>query len=442
MFDARAAKALRPGDHLTFEMAPGLRLVATETRRTWVYRYKSPVDSRMRQTRLGHWPAMGFAAALVAWQQQRDARMAGADPAAERRKARAAARDRDAGGAYTVRRAADDYLRSYRGTVIPKTYAEAERILRSELGELEHLPAAQVTRAQAFDLLEAMHNRPVVAGRLRQLLGAVWDRALDAGRLPAETPNWWRLVLRGRLKSKGKIVGGEHQGRPEKRALTEAEVGQLLHFLPNFSRTVSDALTLYLWTGCRGAEIVAAEAHEVAEEPDGLWWTIPRDKLKMRDNPLTADLRVPLVGRAEEIVRRRVAVALELQAQRENAGAAGADRPLFLFPSPGRSGHVEQRALGHAVWWHMPGCRLRPESERPRLPIASFAPHDLRRTSRTILSALGCPAEVAEAILGHQAPGVRAIYDRHGYDVERRLWLTRLSERLEQVAAQAPAASR
>lgn len=48
-----------------------------------------------------------------------------------------------------------------------------------------------------------------------------------------------------------------------------------------------------------------------------------------------------------------------------------------------------------------------------------------------MLAALGCPSEVAEAILGHVAPGVVGIYNRHDYLDERRVWLTRLSGHLE-----------
>ena len=34
-FDARAAKLLKPGEHIIVEASPGLRLVATDSRRTW-----------------------------------------------------------------------------------------------------------------------------------------------------------------------------------------------------------------------------------------------------------------------------------------------------------------------------------------------------------------------------------------------------------------------
>ncbi len=401
-FDARAAKALGAGEHLTVDGAPGLRLEATASTKTWTYRYRSPVDGRMRQTKLGRWPAMGLPAALSAWEKVKSQRDAGADPAAEKR---AAAREIRT-SAYTVADACADYLGDYQHVVAPKTYAEAERTIATGTPAIADRPAASITRADAFALIDSARSTPVQAANLRRLLGAVWDRALDAGKLPPEVPNWWRLILRGKLASKGKVVDGKHQG-VHKRVLSEAELAKLLPWMPNFSRDVDDALTLYLWTCCRGAEIVAMDAAEISEEPDGLWWTVPRHKLKMRRNPLTTDLRVPLVGRAEAVVRRRL-----------DAVGSG-----WLFPSRGRTGHVEQKALGVATWAHSKRCESRPEWVRPRLPVADFAPHDLR------------PAEVAEAILGHLLPGVQAVYNRHQYDPERRLWLTRLSDRLEQLGA-------
>ena len=418
MFDARAAKALPPGGHLTVAGAPGLRLLATASTRTWVYRYRSPVDGKTRQIKLGRWPAMAFPAALAAWERMRADRDAGTDPAAVKRQRRRQAVAEARESRYTVRRACDDYLATYRGQVTPSTYHEAARICRLKLDAIADLPAAELTRAQAFDLLDGMRDIPVLASRLRQLLGAVWDRALDAGRLPPETPNWWRLILRGQLASRGKMVAGKRAG-PAKRVLSPLELGALVRWLPNFSRDVEHVLTLYIWTCCRGGEIVAMERGEISDEADGLWWTIPRERLKMRRNPLTVDHRVPLVGRAEAIVRLRLAAS---------------DR-RFLFASDARAGHMAQTAVQNAVWHHMPGCSTRPGWERARLPVTAWSPHDLRRTSRTLLSSLGCPTDVAEAILGHIPPGVQAIYNRNTYNAERRVWLVKLAEKLEALAA-------
>jgi integrase len=425
-FDARAAKTLPPGQHLTFDAAPGLRLKASVSKRTWIYRFKSPVDDRMRQVRLGHWPAMSPTAALVAWQQARQLRDGGADPSIHRKTNKAeqqahveSVRRQRARDAYSVRRLVQDYLASYEGTVVDKTYAELARLFGRELDSIADQAAATLTRSHAFELIDAMRNRPVVAQRLRQGLGAAWDHALDAGRVPAETPNWWRLVLRGKLPSRGKRIAGKNLGTA-KRVLSEAEVAKLLAFLPNFSRDVEDALVLYLWTACRGAEIVAMERSEIAMEKGVLWWTIPVPKLKGRRHPVRTALRVPLVGRAAAVVRRRLA----------------ATDSNWLWPSVGKAAHVLQKAIGVAVWSHMPYAGTRPEWQRPRLTVTRWAPHDLRRTARTMLSSLGCPSEVGEAILGHMLPGVERIYNLHCYDAERVEWLQRLSERLEQLAKQ------
>ena len=46
--------------------------------------------------------------------------------------------------------------------------------------------------------------------------------------------------------------------------------------------------------------------------------------------------------------------------------------------------------------------------------------HDLRRTSRTLLSRAGITADIAERCLGHAITGVRGTYDRHEYIDEKR----------------------
>jgi integrase len=52
--------------------------------------------------------------------------------------------------------------------------------------------------------------------------------------------------------------------------------------------------------------------------------------------------------------------------------------------------------------------------------LKPFTLHDLRRTARTQLAALGVRREVAERCLGHKIRGVEGTYDRHDYFDERR----------------------
>jgi integrase len=429
-FDAREAKALQPGAHVTVDGAPGLRLVCSTVGRAWVYRYKSPVDGRMRQIKLGTWPVVPIGQALAEWERLRGLRDEGRDPAQERRTRRqqqAAEADEArqitarGGGPLTVRRLLEDYAALHVAPRrAPKGLRELQRQIATMLGPVENLRPDQVTRSVAYELIHGHAHTPVQASGLRRELGAAWDWAHDSGRLGDEVPNWWRLVLRGKLASRGKIVGGTHQG-VAKRVLTADEVGAVLRHLPHVSRLISDLLTLYLWTGCRGAEIVAMEGREVTTEADGVWWTIPRSKLKMARHPLVQDLRVPLIGRAADLVLARKDVHGD----------------LHLFPPQrGKDPHVQQKVAGVGVWHHMPNCTSQPELVRPRWPVSGWAPHDLRRTVRTQLAVMGCPADVAESVLGHLLPGVEGVYNRHQYDAERRAWLMRLDEVWTAAAAQ------
>jgi len=421
-FDARAAKLLKPGEHMTIADHPGLRLECTASRRTWTYRYKSPVDGRMKQTKIGAWPAMSPAAAIVEWEKLRAARDSGRDVAAEKRTARAGARSVSVGslpqeGPYTVRLLCRDYLVGHiERTRALKGAKEIRRMFDTMLEPINDLMPGQVTRSVAFDLLKSYVHIPVQAGKLRSELGAAWDYGLDAGKLSEDTPNWWRQIMRGRLRSNGKRISGKSIGEV-KRVLSESEVGDLIRWLPNFSRIVHDALVLYLWTGTRGSEIVSMESAEIRQEEDGLWWTIPKEKTKNAKRPGATDLRVPLFGPAEQVVRRRLAVAGD----------------GYLFPSRA-GGPMEQKVVQTAVHYFQPYSKTRPESDRPRLTVTHWAPHDLRRTVRTMLASMGCSTEVAESILGHMLPGVQGVYNRHSYDRERHEWLGRLSEKLESLA--------
>lgn len=428
-FDARAAKLLQPGEHITLPEHPGLRLTAAATRRAWIYRYKSPVDGGMRQVKLGEWPSMSYPAAALEWEKRRAERDSGVDHQLQKRTAKRqerAAAVAEKAKPYSVGDLVQDYLAGHIDLHRkPKGRAEVRRLLEQHMKAIEERPAALLLRSEAYDLLQGLSDRPVLMGQVRQEMGAAYDYGLDSGRLPENTPNWWRMVWRGKMpRSKGKKIAGKHVGTG-KRALSEKEIGTLLNWLPNFSRTIQDALTLYLWTGTRGSEIMGMEKGEIVEEPTGWWWTIPKDKTKNAKRDNATDLRVPLIGRARTVALRRLE-----QAER------------FLFPSERDPEQpMPQKVVQGGVYHHQPYCKTKDKGAvpRPRLPVTHWSPHDLRRTVRTQLAAMGCPAEVAESVLGHMLPGVVGVYNVHRYDDERLEWLTRLDARLEDLARAAAA---
>lgn len=416
-FDAHRARNLQDREFLTVPHCPGLRLLAGKGRRTWTYRYKSPVDQRIRQLRLGSWPAMALKEAIAEWSRARAQRDDGVDLAVQRRTGKQAAQAEAARptpqGPCTVRTLVDDYVEhELRGRRKDRGTNEVQRMFDTMLGKLAGRVATEITRNEAYALIESHRHIPVQARKLKAELRAAWAYGLDSGRLPPSTPNWWGEVFRQKLRSQGKKIEGVHVG-PVKRCLGEDELARLIPWLPNFSRSVCDVLTLYLWTMARGAEICSMEAHEITREKDGLWWTLPKAKTKNARHALATDLRVPLVGRAREVVLRR----LEQHPQG------------FLFPSEGASGHLEQKAVQTAVHFHQPYSRTRPQEQRPRLTVTRWAPHDLRRTSHTLLRAIDCPGDVAEVMLGHML----GVYNRHRYDPQQRRWAVALDRKLEEL---------
>jgi integrase len=68
--------------------------------------------------------------------------------------------------------------------------------------------------------------------------------------------------------------------------------------------------------------------------------------------------------------------------------------------------------------------------QRVKHGLRPFTLHDLRRTARTQLAALGVRREVAERCLGHAIRGVEGIYDRHDYFKERRAALEQWTDLL------------
>lgn len=432
-FDARAAKLLKPGQHLVIDGCLGLRLVASLTRKTWTYRYKATdAAGRMKQMALGHWPAMTVQSAATAWEAARVQRGAGTDPGQHLRQARQVLqRKHEDPATYKVRAVVLDYVTGHLEQHRKAAGALAARRALERLLDAEPIfaerAAGSITRADAFDLLDHRKDKPTAAAKLRSMLGSAWDYALDAGRLPPDKPNWWRVVMKGRLKSKGKLFGGVHVGMV-RRTLSGVEIGRLLAWLPNMHLLASDGCKMYLWTCARGVEIYGMRPEHVGREADGWWWTVPKNLTKNARFDEAVDLRVPLVGEALEIVQRRL----------EGVGTSG-----WLFADAQGAQYLQHWVSTYINSMQPYGAKVkRRQGEGLVLPVTNWTPHDLRRTSRTLLASLGCRNEIGEAILGHMPAEMVGTYNAYTYDSERRLWLEKLSARLNELAlqSQAPAA--
>jgi integrase len=169
-----------------------------------------------------------------------------------------------------------------------------------------------------------------------------------------------------------------------------------------YSRAVRDALALVQFTGCRSGDVVAALWRDI--DLERAVWTIRETK---NGEPHVVMLPRPAV---EPLKARR------------------AFHAIFVFPSPNGEQHVRQKALGLAQY----GARKRTGYEPRADPIElAWTVHDLRRTAATGLAKLGCPRVVQDRILNHVNGSVSAIYDRHRYDAEARVWLQKWADFLK-----------
>lgn len=421
MFNAITVQSLPAGKHLTIPKHRGLRLRANESMYNWIYRYKNPNDGRIRQVKLGEWPHMSLNSAVRQWRQLKSLRDQGIDPSTVHRQAERPQRDsvsmsNESAAQLTVQQIGFHY---YEGHVKhhwgERGAKEVWRIFARTLGELADLPAQAVDADMAADFLRGFLDRPTQGTITRRELGAAWDYAIAHGLLPAKCVNVWRSVMRGEFKSKGVRIKGVHRG-PVKRLLSVNELAVLLPWLHHFTSTNEDILTLFAWTCAPGKEICAMHAREISEEQDGWWWTIPEVKLRPQRRRAASDFRVPLVGRALEIVQRRLL-----------ASGTG-----YLFEGR-KGGRFDPKNVGVAVWNAREDCDSRPEYQRPRLPISDWTPNDLRRAAIELLKTMECPPEILAAVQGQLGNRLRLSTDGRVHAALKRLWMTRLAQVLEQL---------
>lgn len=412
-FDARQAKLLKPGAHLVVMGCSGLRLVANQSSKSWIYRYRERGTNKLKQTLLGHWPQMPAASAAAKWQELRDARSIGESPQELQQVERGGVVD-VGGDTYTVRSLVNDYVsgqlyESRKTAGALAAHRSLDKFLM-DFPELADKAVGQVTRTDCFDVVDANKGLPKAAEKLKSLLGLAWDYQIDAGRI--EVPNWWRMVFKNKLQSKGKIIGGEHEGAM-RRVLSQSEIATLMDWLHNMHSLGRDATIMYLWTCARGSEILSMKPEHIKREGKQWWWTVPIALTKNAKVKNAVDLRVPLFGRALEVVQRRV----------KKVGESG-----FLFEDV-RGEQYTQHDFSTYIYNLQPYSSKTKErqGEGLMLPVTHWTPHNLRRTGRTALAALKCPQEVGEAIVGHMPTAIIATYNLHTYDDERVEWLGKLS---------------
>lgn len=205
------------------------------------------------------------------------------------------------------------------------------------------------------------------------------------------------------------------------RVLTDDELRWLWKASSEFAYPFGSLWRVLLLTAQRREEVAAAKWDEFSIADVDPIWIIPLDRAKNgKENT------VPLSPAAATIIK----------------GLPKIVGCKFVFSTTGEtsiSGYSRAKNRLDARMLELAQEEASARGEDPAgITIAPWRLHDLRRTAASGMAKLGAPIHVVESILNHKSgtiSGVAAIYNRHDYAAEKRLWLSRWADTVQREAA-------
>jgi integrase len=378
--------------------------------KSFFYRYSSPITKKLTQAHIGHFPAISLAEARVRLKSLKELRRENRCPASEQKEEKLKRLDKTKGDAdlMTVKNLVELYLSQYiesrvvngkkiAGARKKKGQSETRRTIYSDVVRvLGDKPAHKVIRKDVVNLIMEIVGRGanVQAGNVLRELTAAYEYAIGLEKFEDEFANPALLAKSSLRQAKVKLTSNRG-----KRVLSDQELANFLQWLPGsvFTPTQKNILRFTLWTACRTGEICIAEWKDIDLEA-GTW--------HLRATKTDVERHVQLPLQAIEFLKQLRLIT-----------------GSYLFASQKTGLPIQQKSITEQAW------KLRISNRM--LNIDHWTPHDLRRTVRTGLSRLGCPSEVAEAVLGHSRSGIEGTYDLHKYEVESKEWLQKWADYID-----------
>ena len=273
--------------------------------------------------------------------------------------------------------------------------------------------ARTITPRQVVELLDGIVERgsPTMANRGAGILSQMFRFGVHRAIVEASPV---QLLYR---------PGGKE--KPRERALTEAELGAFLANLEEAMRyqtgegrrspRMAHALRLLLLTGQRRGELGLARWSDVTLSGRAPLWRIPAAHSKTG-----APHAVPLSP----------AAVREFEALRKYAN--GSD---YVLPTEDGKAPADPKLITRSVARNLERLRKAAAAMKPPVELEPFTVHDLRRTCRTGLARLRVPHDVAERVLNHKLPAMRAVYDQHEPLEEMRAALGKWATHLAHIEA-------
>lgn len=391
MLTDRTLKALKPKDQ-TYEVAddrkdyPGLRLrISPEGRKTWFYRYVSPLTGKTVKYTLGVYTdksdPMSLVDAREAWGKSNKLVRKKIDPkvhqnqkAREEKKVVLEQQRQDEQSIYTLRKLVADHAVARSNPekdTFRRSWAVTKRIIEQKYAEFLDLPAADLSRDDAEDVIidlrhegkSVMANRTLAAGR------SAYNWAIKS--------KWGKKAIQ--MNPFTLIDATEEASR--ERALSDAELKKVLKNLPKsgIPADIQDILLLTLLTGCRVGEVCGMAWREVHDDTE---WHIPAERTKNKHPHL-----VFLSDEARAVIDRH-----------------RGDKHVFSSKATA-SGYIRPDTVAKAL-----------KAGMEKLKVSPFTAHDLRRTLATWMGNGQIDEKVHDRCLNHYTKTTRIVYNRAKYN--------------------------
>lgn len=260
----------------------------------------------------------------------------------------------------------------------------ASNLRRLEMAGLREREATTIAKRELVQVIDsiAADGTPHAASSLLRHLKMAFNYAVERDMLPGNPLDKVRPPVRTTQRD---------------RVLTDAELASVWHAAGTLPQPWTSMYRMLMLTGQRRSEVSNMRWEEVS----GDVWIIPRDRVK-KDRPHM----VPLTAAAREL----------LDALPKPTSGNG-----FVFSTDGGDSASSN--------FHKSKTKLDEVSG-----VDGWVIHDIRRSVRSGLAALGVSKDVARAVVNHADGKVDAIYNRYDYAAEKREALEKWAKHLEALA--------
>ena len=337
---------------------------------------------------LGQYPKLSLtdARAIVAKIKQKIER--GEDPRVEIKETQRANRN-----FYTVGDLCEEYIERH-AKVKKKSWKEDQRILGKDIIPIwNRRKASDIKRKDVIHLLDNIVERgaEIQANRTLAVIRRMFSFAIERDILEFSPCNAVKAPAKENIKD---------------RVLSDEEIKALWNQLDeckSMDRRIALSLKLMLITGQRKIECLHLKYSEIDNSG---WWTIPKE-ISKNGKPH----RVFLSPKANEVIT----LAKELLPESD-----------WVFPSPRTGKPFIGSSIDHALR----------DIKAQEIIKVDFTPHDLRRTTSSMMTSMGIPLLTVSKILNYSEARVTAKhYDHYAYDKEKKDAMRAWDRKLNQILA-------